>query len=104
MSDHTKGPWRFDDLAPLVTIYTVDAATDSSPTVCVVGDGDTDYSLDASAIELEANVNLIAAAPGLLAACAEALDWLSGTPETRQVFMAKAELKAAILKAQGGAA
>lgn len=74
MSDHTKGRWRFDDLAPLVTIYTVDVATDSSPTVCVVGDGDTDYSLDANANELVANVSLIAAAPDLLDAlinCAE---------------------------------
>lgn len=111
MTDHTPAPWRYDDLAPLVTIYAIDSAYGfQAPTVCVVGDGDTDYSLDASANELVANVNLIAAAPDLLAALETLYALVASEFDSSEagkddpMLLALAKAQHALIKAQGGQA
>ena len=96
MSRHTPGPWF------------IEREWDMQPgTICILGDGMDGQpwlvccgSDDCSADEvLEANANLIAAAPDLLAACQEFVRKVeSGEARSRRSY---AQMKAAIAKARG---
>ena len=103
MNKHTPGPWQHGDLDDGDTIYVFGRGEDTL--VCEVNDTDLD------ADEAEGNARLIAAAPELLAACKAAVEYAEtcrDIPEFSSGYCIGTDhleaIKAAIAKAEGGAA
>lgn len=95
MSAHTPGPWRVDAITnSLGTIETADGVS--------IGQAFQvrPHRDDLHSIERKANARLMAAAPDLLAALEEAIEYIPA--RDRSVLIAKA--RAAIAKATGESA
>lgn len=103
MTKHTPGPWSCDygDFA----VY-----CDTGAEVCAVTQGNHDDGTRIPADEMEANLQLVAAAPELLAVCQSLLgclsDWCEIADDDDQReddHLAMAAANAAIAKAEGKA-
>ena len=93
MSAHTEGPWH-RNIKP-ARKYAVVFAGRNTHIAVVCSGGLTDA-------EVEANCDLIASAPELLAALKELREWYKGEYQSNQWIDARVD--AAIAKAAGGAA
>lgn len=104
MSAHTPGPWGgvTDEFGLCKRAIAYPEGDDRDHDLCVVQCGDPD--------ELEANARLIAAAPDLLAACEEALEFAEdqedvvdgdyGEQKPNRAMQLASMLRAAIAKAE----
>ena len=103
MAEHTPGPWEIKAESEhrggrvrKLQVLAPHGLHGSQELFCRFGPDDTD----------KANAGLIAAAPELLSACANALDtlYLMGDDESHLAYRQEAikELQAAIAKAKGG--
>ncbi|MCA3254804.1 hypothetical protein [Bradyrhizobium sp.] len=91
-AQHTPGPWEFLDIGEIV------AGEDGEVTIAIMNDG-TDA---AHCSVVEANGNLIAAAPEVLAALHLALDALDADPGNAPVDDTQVRLVQAWLRAKFG--
>lgn len=92
---HTPGPWTYDDESVTGSVWSGNAPSGAWPTgVCVA-------SVLGDSAESEANARLIAAAPELLEALEECLEWIrqNGRPPTSEL---RQRVENAIAKARGG--
>lgn len=96
--EHSKGPWETDGRVSPAGAGYLDIVCPKGRIAMMDCEADAFW-----AAELEANANLIAAAPELLAACEEMAAQLGGGNNFAKWEAAKAKLVAAIAKAKGRA-
>ena len=95
VSLHTPGPWRFNPRVECAGTVSADAVGLRVALICAPGTGRTS--------ETDANANLIAAAPDLLAALIDVLGWVpnGGAWHTDAPMKSVERARAAIAKAAG---
>jgi hypothetical protein len=103
---HTPGPWtwKYDSTGNGIDLEGPQPAGDYRGNVCYIRH--SEHIKGTTRAEAEANANLIAAAPDLLAAAAEMVDSWDRSLETTPAILFAARidrLSAAIAKAKGGA-
>ena len=94
-AQHTKGPWNLEKHA-VELCYLVRNDEYGMATLATVSSGKREDGTSG-----DANARLIAAAPDLLAACQEALDYLGRIDEGSEGCELRDSLRAAIAKAEG---
>lgn len=111
LTKHTPGPWEYipsnEHHGPYVSSYAGDVAdcyTMSNPLAASIRNGGDSYPVPFQGAEADANARLIAAAPDMLEALRDALELLERhyPKPARSGQIARA--RAAIAKAEGGAA
>lgn len=95
-SAHTAYPWK------KVSSWEIEGK--NGETICRMSPTLPSVNKDMSIQEADANTRLIIAAPDLLAACKDALNWFTGNnEETKLMAQIEQSLKDAIAKAEGRA-
>lgn len=92
---HTRGPW-FADYGDF------DVFDENGACVARAVDGQRDSGDRIGAVEHEANLNLIAASPELLEACAAALDWAASQDDELAPEWVEQLVAAVALATSGG--